>query len=238
MPDSLLGTEDGDRSSSSPRPKPVEVYLEVGSRRTFACALDWPGWCRSGKTADAALEALAVYAERYAVVADRARVAYAARAADHFKVVEELSGSTGTDFGVPERTATADGRRLTTAKAQEQAALLRASWEVFADVVADAPAELRKGPRGGGRDRDKVVEHVVEAEAAYARKLGIRRKPPAMEDTAAIGELRTAIVDVLSRSSSGDPLVENGWRPRYAARRITWHVLDHAWEIEDRSIRE
>jgi hypothetical protein len=236
MPGSLLGTEEGHRSRSSPRPKPVEVYLEVGPRRTFACALDWPGWCRSGKTADVALEALAMYAERYAVVADRARVAFTTGAADHFKVVEELSGSAGTDFGVPERTATADSRRLTTAKAQEQAALLCASWDVFADVVADAPAELRKGPRGGGRDRDKVVEHVVQAEAAYARKLGIRRKPPASEDTASIGELRAAIVDVLSRSWSGEPLVENGWRPRYAARRIAWHVLDHAWEIEDRSV--
>jgi hypothetical protein len=223
-------------SRSSPRAKPVEVYLEIAPRRTFACALDWPGWCRSGKTADAALETLAAYAERYATVTDRAGVAFDAGAADHLKVVEQLSGSAGTDFGVPERTATADSRRLTTAKAQEQSALLRASWDVFADVVAGAPAELRKGPRGGGRDRDKIVEHVVQAEAGYARKLGIRRKPPAIDDTAAIDDLRAEIVDVLSRPSSGERLVEKGWLPRYAARRIAWHVLDHAWEIEDRSI--
>jgi hypothetical protein len=222
-------------SRSSPRPKPVEVYLEVGPKKTFACALDWPGWCRSGTTADAALEALAAYAERYARVTDRAQVAFDARAADHLKVVEELSGSAGTDFGVPERTATPDSRRMTTAKAQEQAALLRASWDVFADVVAGAPAELRKGPRGGGRDRDKIVEHVVQAEAGYARRLGIRRKPPTIDDTAAIDDLRAEIVVVLSRPSSGEPVVEKGWRPRYAARRIAWHVLDHAWEIEDRS---
>ena len=222
-------------STSSTRPKPVEVCLEVGSRRTFACALDWPGWCRSGKTADAALEALAAYAERYAVVADRARVAFRASAADRLKVVEELEGSAGTDFGVPERTATADSRRLTGAKAQEHVALLRASWDLFADVVAGAPADLRKGPRGGGRDRDKIVDHVVQAEVAYAGKLGIRRKPPTIDDTVAIGELRAAIVDALAQPSSGEPLVEKGWRPRYAARRIAWHVLDHAWEIEDRS---
>jgi hypothetical protein len=222
-------------SRSSPRPKPVEVYLEIGPRRTFACALDWPGWCRSGRTADAALETLAAYAERYAAVTDRAGVAFRAGTANHLEVVEELSGSAGTDFGVPERTATADSRRLTTAKAQEQSALLRASWDVFADVVAGAPAELRKGPRGGGRDRDKIVEHVVQAEAGYARKLGIRRKPPAIDDTAAIDDLRAEIVDVLARPSSGEPLVEKGWLPRYAARRIAWHVLDHAWEIEDRA---
>lgn len=33
----------------------------------------------------------------------------------------------------------------------------------------------------------------------------------------------------------GAPVVEKGWPPRYAARRIAWHVLDHAWQIEDRS---
>jgi hypothetical protein len=222
-------------STSRARRKPVEVYLEVAPRRTFACALDWPGWCRSGKTADAALEALASYAERYADVTGRAGVAFDARAVDRLEVVEELEGSAGTDFGVPERTATADGRRLTAATAEVQVAVLRASWDVFADVVAGAPAELRKGPRGGGRDRDKIVDHVVQAEAAYARKVGVRRKPPAMDDTAGIDDLRAAIVDVLSRPSSGEPLVEKGWQPRYAARRIAWHVLDHAWEIEDRS---
>ncbi len=222
-------------SRSDARVRAIQVYLEVAPRRTFACALDWPGWCRSGKTADAALEALAEYGERYAAVADRAGVPFAVASADRLKVVEELEGAAGTDFGVPERTATADGRRLTAAKARDQAALLRASWDVLDDVVAGAPAELRKGPRGGGRDRDKIVEHVVQAEAAYARKLGIRRKPPEMDDTAGIEELRAAIVEVLSHGSSGEPLVEKGWRPRYAARRIAWHALDHAWEIEDRS---
>lgn len=226
-------------STSSRRPRPIQVYVEVGLRRTFACALDWPGWCRSGKTADAALGALADYGVRYAAVAERAGVSFTAApaedVADHLEVVEQLKGSAGTDFGVPERTAEADARRLTTAKAEEQAALVRASWDVFADVVAGAPPELRKGPRGGGRDRDKIVEHVVQAEAAYARKIGIRRKPPDVTDRAVVTELRDAILDVLSRASSGEPIGEKGWRPRYAARRIAWHVLDHAWEIEDRS---
>ena len=105
---------------------------------------------------------------------------------------------------------------------------MRTSWP------ARRPSSARD--RGGGRDRDKIVEHVVQAEAGYARKLGIRRKPPAIDDTAAIDDLRAEIVDVLSRPSSGERLVEKGWLPRYAARRIAWHVLDHAWEIEDRSI--
>jgi hypothetical protein len=102
-------------------------------------------------------------------------------------------------------------------------------------VAASAPAELRKGPRGGGRDRDKIVDHVVGAEAAYARKLGIKHRQPAHDDTAGIDALRADILSVLRAPSDGEPPVPKGWLPRYAARRIAWHVLDHAWEIEDRS---
>jgi hypothetical protein len=25
------------------------------------------------------------------------------------------------------------------------------------------------------------------------------------------------------------------WLPRYFVRRVAWHALDHAWEIEDRA---
>jgi hypothetical protein len=31
------------------------------------------------------------------------------------------------------------------------------------------------------------------------------------------------------------PVAQAKWPPAYAARRIAWHALDHAWEIEDRS---
>jgi hypothetical protein len=78
------------------------------------------------------------------------------------------------------------------------------------------------------------VAHVVSAEVAYARKLGIRRSEPAPGDSSAVAELRQAVSEVLSAPSAGPP-VERGWPPRYAARRIAWHALDHAWEIEDRS---
>ena len=107
------------------------------------------------------------------------------------------------------------------------AGLVEAPWTVFDRVVEEAPAELRKGPRGGGRDRDAIVAHVTEAEMGYARQLGI-------EGPGRIDDLRAAILEVLRRPSDGSPLREKGWRPRYAARRIAWHALDHAWEIEDR----
>ncbi len=214
------------------RRRPTPVYLEVGAKRVFAGALDWPGWIRSAKTPDDAVDALATYAPRYSVATSRAGVAFPLALADAFDVVEELPGSAGTDFGVPGDVPQHDHRPLTTAAARRQAAIVRASWDVLDDVVAHSPEHLRKGPRGGGRDRDAIAAHVVAAEQSYARKLGVRRPPP--KDRDEVDELRAAIVDVLAHASKGDALVERGWPPRYAARRVAWHALDHAWEIEDR----
>ena len=129
----------------------------------------------------------------------------------------------------------ADRRPVSTSEADRQARILEASWAVFADVVATAPAVLRKGPRGGGRDRDKVVDHVLEAEHGYAREMGLKLPAPDAADPETVAALRAAITAVLREPSDGSPIPGRRWTPRYAARRIAWHVLDHAWEIEDRT---
>jgi hypothetical protein len=214
----------------------IDVYFEIGTKRVFAAALDWPGWCRPGKDERLALEALAAAAPRYAAVAREAGVPFPAAPDVSLRVVERLPGSATTDFGAPDRATARDADPLTPAEAARLAGLVAAAWVVLDRVVAGAPATLRKGPRGGGRDRDAVVGHVLGAEAMYARKLGIRQREPAFDDRAAITALRVAIVEALRGASGGTPVVERGWLPRYAARRIAWHVLDHAWEIENRSV--
>ena len=209
----------------------TRVYLEVGQRRAFASAADWPGWTRSGKDENAAMEALAAAAPRYASVPKAARIAFAPGAG--FDVVERLPGDATTDFGAPSAIARAELKRLTKKDAGRLSALVSASWTVLDRVVENAPASLRKGPRGGGRDRDAVVEHVLGAETAYARKLGLRLKQPAAGDAAAVRDHRNAIVAGLRAGTRG--VTDGGWPARYVARRIAWHALDHAWEIEDRS---
>jgi hypothetical protein len=102
------------------------------------------------------------------------------------------------------------------------------------EVVATSPATLRKGPRGAGRDRDGIRRHVIEAERAYARKIGVRHKPFEMNDTSAFQAMRDEIAAVLSKPSAGEPLVAGGWYASYAVSRMAWHVVDHMWEIEDR----
>jgi hypothetical protein len=214
--------------------KPIPVYLEAGAKKVFACSIDFPGWCRSGKDEEAALEALADYAPRYAEVAKVAKVVFPATAVE-LEVVERVKGKGATDFGIPHEVTRADSEPLTARQAARQVELMRAAWAVLDRVAKASPAELRKGPRGGGRDRDKMLDHVLGAEAAYARKLGIKHPQPALGDTRAIKALRDELAETLRGASDGSPLVAKGWPPRYAMRRIAWHVLDHAWEMQDRA---
>jgi len=215
----------------------VPVLVEAGARRVFACASDWPGWCRSGKDEKLALENLAGYARRYAAVAKEAGLRFPPGDADEvvLEVVERLPGGPTTDFGAPQSVADSDRRRLTPKQSQANEALVRAAWTLLDGVVANAPASLRKGPRGGGRDRDAIFAHVLSAEVMYARKLGIRVPEPDPSDRKAVSSFRDSVVAVLASTRAPAPLVEKGWPVAYAARRIAWHVLDHAWEIEDRS---
>jgi hypothetical protein len=212
----------------------IRIAEEVGAKKTFAWAIDWPGWARSGKTAEDAREALLAYVSRYAVVVRAARLEMPA-IDGHLDIVDSVTGGGGTDFGVPSAITDADRRRVTAAEAERLAALVKASWDVFDRVAARSPASLRKGPRGGGRDRDMMIGHVIEADHAYARELGIRLPEPHVGETTAIDVERDAVLALLGRPSDGGPLADRKWTQRYAARRIAWHALDHAWEMEDRA---
>jgi hypothetical protein len=212
----------------------TRVYVERGTKRVFACVVDWPGWCRSGKDEQQALEALAAYRPRYARVAKLARLELPASTWERFEVVEQRQGSAGTDFGVPSAIGD-DDVALSPAQRSRLADLVEASWTLFDRVVAKAPAELRKGPRGGGRDRDKVAAHVYMADYGYARQLGLSVREPREGDATARAELREAVLSYLRGTDKPTNNVKRPWPRRYGARRIAWHALDHAWEIEDRS---
>src|SRR5947209_12889071 len=196
----------------------TDVYIEAGNKRVFACAYDWPGWARSGKDESSALQALASYAERYQPAAKRAGQKFDAKTAAAFRVIERIRGSANTDFGVPHEVAKRDTMSLSPSEAQRMSSLVKAAWAVFDAVAAKAPSELRKGPRGGGRDRDKIVEHVVGADGLYAKKLGVGLAVPGPANVAAIRKFRQAVLEELEKPSKGRPLIERGWPQRYAAR--------------------
>jgi hypothetical protein len=221
----------------------IDVYLEVGKKRTLAGAVDWPGWCRIGRDESTALQALFDYGPRYAQVLHETRLGFQAPAElTAFAVVERLAGTATTDFGVPVLGPAGDTRPVDDAELARFQALLQACWHAF-DVAATAAAgkELRKGPRGGGRDVEGITRHVLGSDAGYLAHIGGKPAPgdgpPLDEDKA---RLRQAILQGLAAAAHGEvpapgPRDRVRWTPRYFVRRSAWHVLDHAWEIEDRS---
>ena len=215
------------------------VYLEVGKRRVFACAAEWPGWCRPGRDGEAALAALADAAPRYAEVCARAGVPFGpGPAAAGFEIVERVTGSATTDFGALDVVPALDAGPAPAQQAERLAALIEAAWHLFERTAAAAPAVLRKGPRGGGRDRDAIVAHVRETELLHARMLGLKERPFPAEDVAAAGRVRAGILAEIRASAGARPpegLGRSRRPPRFVARRAAWHALDHAWEIQDKS---
>ncbi|MCA1833571.1 MAG: hypothetical protein ABR548_07980 [Actinomycetota bacterium] len=213
----------------------MDVYLERGSKRVFAGVLEWPGWCRSGRDDEAALQALVDYAPRY-----RAALKTAAR--DFPKTVpdlvvrERLRGDATTDFGAPGIPPKFDSAPLDDSELRRLVKILRASWSAFDRTAAEnARRSLRKGPRGGGRDVDGIVAHVYGADKAYLARLGGSYRGDGMK------EMRAALVSAITARAHNEPVPENPrrkamiWPPRYGVRRSAWHALDHAWEIEDRA---
>jgi len=222
----------------------TEVYLEVGQKKIFAGALDWPGWCRIARDEEAALATLVEYAPRYARIFSRTTIDFVPPddPAD-FAVVERLPGNSTTDFGAPDIAPARDAEPFDEAARDRSEAILAAIWRAFDRAVEAAEGkELRKGPRGGGRERDGIVRHVLGADAAYLRRVGQKFS----QDNGAplddeVQRTREAIRAALAAGVRGE-IPQQGprggalWTPRYLVRRSAWHTVDHLWEIEDRIV--
>jgi hypothetical protein len=193
--------------------------VEQGNKGAFAVSLDWPGWCRRAKTPELAIVALEDYRDRYAMI-----VTGAFRPGP-FEIIGTAKGNATTDFGAPDARGPWDDTELSASELARQLGVLQDCWNYFDAVVESAPFALRRGLRGGGRDRDQIVNHVREAERAYCSRVGYRVAPRTPWD-----EQRDVVLTTL-RTAAPNPK----WPTAYAIRRCAWHIIDHAWEIEDKS---
>ncbi|HTT90063.1 MAG TPA: hypothetical protein VMF65_10970 [Acidimicrobiales bacterium] len=217
---------------------PVRVMLEQGKKkRVVACAFDWPGWDRSARIGQDVLAVLAAYRPRYAKVAEVAGVGEEFGAAGELEVVERLEGIGMTDYyGLSGRAATPESDPMTEAECERKTALLRASWSVFDNTAARVSPELRKGPRGGGWDKERIIGHVNAAEInQFAPKVGVNVPLETWRNAEALCAYRDAFIKAVhEHSRRAEPA--RSWPLQFLIRRCAWHMLDHAWELEDRDL--
>ena len=222
----------------------VGVFLEIGQKKVFAGAVDWPGWCRAGRDDEAAIAALLEAGPRYERIMQAGGLDFKTpQGAAELTILERVDGSSTTDFGATDASLSTDDAPLAEGELQHMQAVLAACWAAFDQVAEKAQGHvLRKGPRGGGRELDCIVDHVASAEEAYVRALGW--KVPELEEDgvgARLEQVRVTALQGMEASARGElattgPRGGKRWLLRYFVRRLAWHVLDHAWEIEDRKL--
>ncbi len=224
--------------------KPYEIYLELGNKKIFACAVQWPGWDRSGHDEGSALETLLRYAARYNEAIKPTGLEFVLpQAVDDFTIIERIEGNFATSYGVPNLPISRDYIPPDAQEIERLEKVLRGCWLAFGRAVESGQGmQLRKGPRGGGRELAEIIDHVAEAEGNYVRRLGcnaiVARETNVHQKLAHIHQ---GVLNCIEAAATGQ-VPQQGTRPvkrwplPYFVRRVAWHVLDHAWEIEDRII--
>lgn len=225
--------------SGAGRSHVLRVALEEGPKhkKVVAVAPDWPGLERGAKTRDAAIETLRSYLPRYSDVADSAGLGAAFAALEDVEVVEEYVGTGSTDFwGISFGFSTIDRRPMTSDDTERHLALLQSCWAYFDEVRQRVSPEMRKGPRGGGRDRDGIVRHVLAVEQDWAKKIGAGT--PGGEviiDRDRLQTYRSAYCAAI-RTFQAEGKPARNWPLRYLVRHTAYHTMDHAWEMVDKDL--
>src|SRR3954471_23456602 len=220
---------------------PVRTVLERGpkGKRAVAFGVDWPGWSRGARSAELALEALESYRERYRPVARLAGMAREFDAAGPLEIVEDRVGTGSTDFwGISFSPSATEQGPMGEAELERALTLLRACWEFFDRVAAHVSPEMRKGPRGGGRDRDQIIRHTIRTESEdFAKQVGLRIPEEGALSPEGLREHRTSYVAAMRAYNAGK--VERrmrSWTLPFLLRHSAFHTLDHAWEMEDKDL--
>jgi hypothetical protein len=198
-----------------------------------AVARDWPGLSRGAAREELAIERLLAYVPRYAPIAQRAGLRLDVSGAE---VVERYEGTGSTDFwGISFAFSGFDTQPQTPAELERELALMEACWQFFDDVRSRVSAVMRKGPRGGGRDRDRIVGHTLGVEYDWTRQLGMKPGEEIPLSGEALRDHRESYCAAIrayhqeGRTAGKSPL-------RFFIRHTAFHTLDHAWEMEDKDL--
>ena len=219
----------------------LRVMIETGpkGKKVVAVAPDWPGLERGEKTEEAAIERLLSYLPRYAPIASLAGMDREFAASTKIDIVERYTGAGSTDFwGISFGFSSFDRQDMSSGELERELTLMRACWAFFDAVRLRVSAEMQKGPRGGGRDRDRIVRHTLEAERDWAKMIGVLTPDDVMMTEQGLKAHRDAychaIRDYHSQGKAAGKIAK--WPIRYLIRHTAYHTLDHAWEMEDKDL--
>jgi hypothetical protein len=219
---------------------PVRTVVERGpkGKKAVAFAMDWPGWSRGAKTPELALETLDAYRSRYRPIAERAGMGSDFDAAGPLELIEDRVGTGSTDFwGISFSPSSSERDPMDDAEMDRKIRLLRACWGFFDDVAGRVSAEMRKGPRGGGRDREKIVRHTIRTESEdFAKRLGLRIPEEAALTPKGLVAHRESFVSAMYAYNEGEVKRMRSWTLPFLIRHSAFHVMDHAWEMEDKDL--
>lgn len=217
----------------------LRVTLEIGpkAKKVVAVAPDWPGLERGATTGQGATEKLQSYHSRYSKVAKVAGMDTEFAASTNVEVVEEYPGTGSTDFwGISFAFSSIDRQDMSNEELERELTLMRACWTFFDDVRSHVSAEMQKGPRGGGRDRDRIVLHVLGTEQEWAQKLGVgTRQGERITDDEGLKDYRERYCSAIRTFHSAGKMART-WPLRYLIRHTAYHAMDHAWEMEDKDL--
>ena len=217
----------------------LRILLEVGTkgRRVVAAATDWPGLDRWGADEADAVAKLTTYLPRYRAVAERAGLAAEFERQRTIDVIERYPGSSSTDFwGIAHVPSATERLVLSSADLERRLDLLRACWAQFDDTAERLPGDLRPSGRSGGRSRDQIVRHTYGTEPdQFSRKVEVRT-PIDVVFTAdgRAGHRQAYLAAIRAYDAEGKPA--RTWPIQFLIRRTAQHVMDHAWELEDRDL--
>src|SRR5215472_15858556 len=218
----------------------LRVMLEIGlkDKQVVAVAPDWPGLERGAKTEEAAIARLQAYLPRYAPVANLAGMGAEFADVATVDVVERYRGTGSTDFwGISFAFSDIDRHAVSDAELARDLTLMQACWAFFDTVRARVSAQMQKGPRGGGRDRDRIVRHTLVNEQDWATKLGVHTPDGALLTDEGLRAHHDAYCTAIRAfHAQGKPA--RTWPLRYLIRHTAFHTLDHAWEMEDKDLTD
>jgi hypothetical protein len=218
----------------------IRTIVERGpkGKKVVAFAVDWPGWSRGAKTPELALELLESYRERYRPVASAAGMADEFDAAGPLDVIEDRIGPGSTDFwGISFAPSSLEVEPMDHTELDRKIELLSACWGHFDGVAARVSADMRKGPRGGGRDRDEIIRHTIRTESEeFAKRLGLRIPERGALTPKGLRDYRETYVATMRAYNAGEGKRMRSWNLPFLIRHSAFHSMDHAWEMEDKDL--